>query len=84
MAVRKAAAPKAAPKEDAGTEDEGRAEDRVASVSRYADGSAAQSPNFVLLLPENASDADKASAWNNDGELPDEAHVEYYPVPEQF
>ena len=60
----------------AGGQDE--AQDRVAVVRWNPDGTPAQTKNFKLLIAKDASDDEKAAAWNKgDGSLPDEAHVEY-------
>lgn len=52
----------------------------VAVVSRTADGAPSQRPGFVLLLPEDATDEERAAAWNNGGELPPaDQPVRYHP-----
>ena len=54
--------------------------DRVTHVLRHADGTPAHRPGFVLLLPEDATDEERASAWNNGGDLPPaDANIEFYP-----
>lgn len=79
MAVRKAAAKAAeAPKVEL-DEDNGA---RVCSVSRDYDGNCLEAPGFRLLLQEDASDEDKAAAWNLGGELPPEGLVVYVPKPQ--
>ena len=42
--------------------------DVVAMVSRDSSGRPAQSENFVVLVPDDASDEVKAAAWNRAGE----------------
>lgn len=42
--------------------------DVVAMVSRDSSGHPAQSENFTVLVPEDASDERKAGAWNRAGE----------------
>jgi len=53
--------------------------DRVTAVTRLPDGTPRHTPGFVLLLPENATDEEKAAAWNMGGEALDYDNVEYYP-----
>ncbi len=50
----------------------------VGVVTRDVEGKPVQKDDFRLLLPEGASDADKAAAWNNNGELPPESRIRYY------
>lgn len=58
----KKAEPKAAePADDA---------DVVAVVTRDVDGKPIGSAEFVLLVPENPTDAELAAAWNDNGKLP--------------
>lgn len=44
--------------------------DVVAVVTRDADGKPSQRDGFVLLVPENPTDAELAAAWNDNGKLP--------------
>lgn len=74
----KTAASEARPLDDLDLPD---GEDVVGQVSRNADGTPAQSDGFVMLMPEGASDADKAAAWNLGGEMPPEDRIRYYIVP---
>jgi hypothetical protein len=53
--------------------------DRVTTVTRLPDGTPRHTPGFVLLLPEDATDEEKAAAWNFGGEPLDYDNVEYYP-----
>jgi len=52
---------------------------RVNSVSRDRDGNVLEAPGYRLQVEEGASDADKAAAWNNGGEMPPEGLVVYFP-----
>lgn len=60
------AAKKPEPKTPAVAEDA----DVVGVVTRNADGSPAQRPGFVLLVPEDPTDDELAVAWNDGGKLP--------------
>lgn len=42
----------------------------VAVVSRDVDGKPANGDSFVLLVPEDPTDAELAAAWNDNGKLP--------------
>jgi len=53
---------------------------QVQKVARQPDGSPTE-PAFRLLVQEGASDADKAAGWNNDGEMPPEDLIDYFPKP---
>lgn len=50
--------------------------DVVGMVSRDKNGNPAQSDNFVVLVPEGASDAVKDAHWNRAGEAQGAKHVE--------
>lgn len=78
MAARAARKPAEAPKVEL-DEDNGA---RICGVSRDADGNSLETPGFRLLLLEGASDADKAAAWNLNGELPPEDLIVYVPTPQ--
>lgn len=52
----------------------------VAIVSRNPDGSPRQAPGFKVLLPEGASDAEQAVAWNAGGELPPADRIQWFRV----
>lgn len=51
--------------------------DVVAMVSRDVNGDPAQSKNFQVLIPEDASDADKDAAWNKAGEAQGAANYDH-------
>lgn len=54
--------------------------DVVGVVTRNADGSPSQRPGFVLLVPEDPTDAELAAAWNDSGKLPPAGQtVRYHP-----
>lgn len=56
--------------------------DRVAVVSRYGNGEPRQSPGFRVVLHHDATDEDKAVAWNLNGELPPEDVIDYINPPQ--
>jgi hypothetical protein len=51
-------------------------------VSRDQEGNSLESPGFRLQVQEGASDADKAVAWNLNGEMPPEELIVYVPKPQ--
>lgn len=51
--------------------------DVVGMVSRDKDGNPAQSKNFVVLIPEGATDAERDAHWNRAGELQGAKHLEH-------
>lgn len=52
----------------------------VGIVSRNPDGTPRQAPGFKVLLPEGASEAEQAAAWNAGGELPPPDRVQWFRV----
>lgn len=83
MAVRKSAAAKPEPVKvevETTAVEAPEVPERTVFVRRNVDGSPNQTPGFVLVVEENASEAELAAAWNNGGELPPQGQVvEYYP-----
>lgn len=79
MAPRKPAAKAEAEPKVELPEDDG---SRINNVSRDQEGNSLESPGFRLQVQEGASDADKAVAWNLNGEMPPEELIVYVPKPQ--